>query len=278
MVGDRTQLRRSGSLIVAAGLLVLRVILLWLLAPGLVRAAAALEGFVDLELKPAWEGLARPGETSALALRFVASRGGRAEVLLEGYRVTVRSSFDFEPGRPVELSLPLPATEGTTPRLSIESNGERLERDVELQTLPPTTKLVAVVSEGETLPWPVPGESDENTVSVHLKAAELPGSAQPYRLLDALVLSEAAVASLDRRREQAIAGYLAACGVLYLPANLTGVGSGAHAAAGCGGRNVIPLAAQPQALAPSPRGERLPGGGFLHELPGPALVPPGAAA
>ena len=271
MVGDRTQLHHPGSLIAVARSPRLWIILFSLLVSGLSPAAgAALEDLVDLELKPAWQGFVRPGETSALALRFIAPRGGRAELRLAGSGVTIRSSFEFEPGLPVELSLPLPFTTGKTPRLSILANGERFERKVEVQALSPATKLVAVVGEGESLPWPVPGASDRDTVTVHLRAAELPGRAQAYRQLDALVLSEAAVDSLDKRREQAIAGYLAACGVLYLPAHLTGVGSGAHAAAGCGGRNVIPLDAGSNALKASPRRGRLPGAAVLRELPVPS--------
>jgi hypothetical protein len=221
------------------------------------------EGY-DFQVWPVWQGYVKTGAAGfELALRFIAPTGGQARLSVRGSGIPVDTVFTYEPGRAVSLRIPLLLNGGNGITVRLQANGRQLERQLELQQLAASKNLAAIVVHHNSEQWSLEDLSGNDLTLVHLVAEDLPHNAVAYQQLSALVLSESALAALEPAQQEALAGYLANCGTLYLPARFATSDSPLRAQAGCGGRYVM-------AAMPGNRSDWLPTG--PGGLPGAAAL------
>lgn len=215
------------------------------LAPWLVLAltACAVGAAADnytLSLQPAWDGYVKAGVPSELGIRLLASRGGRAALRLHGAQATIRKEVVFEAEIPLQVYLPLAHDTALPLRVELVVDGQAAAgQSRELQVVPATAEVVAIVNKDASALWPDHLMPTADTIVLYPEASQLPHTGQGYTLLSALFLPESALRLLTGVQQQALAEYVAGCGLLYLSAASSPRAQALRAIAGCSARNLI---------------------------------------
>ena len=204
-------------------------------------AAPLARADLSVDPKPAWAGYARHGAVTEVAVRLLAARPGRVEVSVRSDRSAATTAVDLVAAR-VQYAY-LPVRIGEDPRLAIEvraADGPAQRQALELRPLA-VGAAVAIATRGvdaapDVLP-PAPGAGTA-THGFRVDPASLPRHPQAYEWVDTLVLDEAALAALDDRQREALAGYLASCGRLVLSQGSPATLRTLREEAGCGGSRV----------------------------------------
>jgi hypothetical protein len=214
-----------------------RLLLLGLALCGAVHAADAPR--LDLTVRPAWQGWARPGRTSEIEIRLGSDATTRASLDIVAGLQTVHAEVDLQPGRVVRLHLPLSSIEGITVSATSPA-GPPQHRDIALA--PSESPLLGVgLATGETVRL-------EGFHAVALAADDLPRNASAYAGIDALVLDAPTLGALDRRQLGALLTHAAGCGRIVVLSTDPRVRHALDGAAGCAGRALMSAASAADAM------------------------------
>ncbi|MGH0033636.1 MAG: hypothetical protein ACQGVK_01270 [Myxococcota bacterium] len=229
--------RRTGALLASA-----------LLALGAGGAAQGDEGdSLAAQARAAWDGAARGGTWTELAIRLVSPRGGRVELAAApqwetapgaASAVPSRWSGEVEAGVPRSVRLPVwlpPEAEGAPLRLELDAgSAAHSTLRVPLRWLAPAERVVAVPSAIE----PQLASRGDGVRPIHRVGAgpaSVPAHPRSFEVADALVLDAATLAALDPEQLAAFEAHLGRCGRVVV----VGVGEPAirrgRRLAGCGG-------------------------------------------
>jgi hypothetical protein len=208
---------------------------------------------LSFTVQSAWQGVARIGYPSELAVRLLAETETTGTVSLESANTTVSANVNLAAGEPqwVYLPAPYPGSGGTS--VAFESGGSIvLRQQVEVTRLEAATTLLAVIGAAAThLAPPVTAAFDR---TLYPETSALPRFPSSYRALSSLVITAEDIAQLTPRQTQALQGYLGACGELIVAAGNSQQLAELKAVAGCGGKRVKPLGMeQHRPSAPPPR-------------------------
>jgi hypothetical protein len=196
------------------------------------HARAADPEELRIDVRAAWDGVAREGEWTEVAVRVVAMGGGAVRVDAGDGTLLTTTTGDVEAGAPADFRLPVPV--GSAARVAVTVHGPRGTRghgDVPLRLVRPARVVVGAARGTGHAPAAL-GPSE--AVVVPLDAGAVPATAAAFRGVDALVLDAPLLADLDGAQLRALERYLGQCGRVLLVGVAHAAVARARSVAGCG--------------------------------------------
>ncbi len=194
------------------------------------HAQAFAQARIELAAVPAWSGWARSGRATEVDVRLSSSTATLATLEVAVGRQTTHVEVRLEPGRTVQLHLPVvPARDLTVSLVSPAALRQRREVRVSLSESP----LLGVgLASGEAVDF-------EGFHSVRLDADALPRDAMAYASMDALILDPSTLGALDQAQLGALLAHLAQCGRVVLLNPDERIRRALDGAGGCAGRSML---------------------------------------
>jgi len=202
---------------------------------------AATENDFRLEVFPSFDAYIRQGIPGELAIGIYSPVGGNILIRAEYSGNISEKELQIEAAVVTEVFLPFNNESLSVLTLSVYLNGAlKAEKIVDFRVLDPAKILVISALSGVADLESVPN-FDSETALIHLSPEQLPRFQSTYSAIDAVLVSQADIGSLDRLQLKALNGYVAACGTLFLlKVSVSELRQYAEFA-GCSGKNLYRL-------------------------------------
>jgi hypothetical protein len=196
------------------------------------HARAADPEELRIDARAAWDGVAREGEWTEIAVRVVALRGGTVRIDTGEGTLRTTTTGDVEAGAPAEFRLPVRLESAPHVSVTVQGPGSTEGHgDVPLRLVRPGRVVVGTARGTAYVPAPM---GPSAAVVVPLDAGAVPATAAAFRGMDALVLDAALLADLDDPQLRALEHFLGQCGRVLLVGVPHAAVTRARSVAGCG--------------------------------------------